>query len=211
MWPRNEDEKILLCVSVPYTGTTLLIEILRDNPSIVTFNSLHWIQRTIQSTGKPGVNLIHAHFTEDQLRSIKEIAKISPIIVPLRDPLLAILSNRERETNFNIVECFLLLVETLSNHKPIYVPVDFLEDLSKQERTSQFIKLVAPLNLDYLVCSTWAEKWPRLNEQEYYAAQAHYYLKLKKKIKNLIPEEWEALIAARPVLKPFLQKQGCTS
>ncbi len=207
-------QDVLFCPTVPHTGTTFLIEFLRSDPAIVDFKSLRGFER-MHGEVEPGLNLVHTHFEEEFLDLITVLASRWPIIVSLRDPLLSVLSayNRNVRDHTYLVEQFVRLVEMidkgLTRYTPIYVPVDLMEKLPLRRRVQQFVDTLAPL--DYLNqehCLAWARRWPRIESQGPYSSKSYYNNRQRKRISRLIPKEWDALVAARPVLQPFLEAQG---
>ncbi len=211
MWNRPEGADILFCPSVPYTGTTFLLEFLRNNPSIKDFASMSWIIRSDREF-KEGTTLVHAHLTNNLIPLIIEYARSWPIVVPLRDPLLAILSNNNRNyynTSLSIVDCFIKLVVVLKSHNPIYVPIDLLDELPAWKRGSELIRIFYPLGfISPSHCTKLAVEWPRMNAQESYLLRQYYYDDDGAAIKGIIPKEWDKLIAARSFLQPFLENRG---
>jgi len=211
----TEDTSVLFCPTVPHTGTTFLIEFLKADPAIKAFNSLQWLIRW-HGELTPGLNLIHAHFNENLLDLIEAYASHWPTIISLRDPLLSILTgySRSPEGDYTyLVDHFVHLVEIVdlgaTDYTPIYLPLDLMEYLPVEERVQQFVEILTPLGyLDQKHCTTWAEKWAYAGSRGEYSLKASYLLRRVDQIKPFIPNEWAALVKAKPILRPFLEARG---
>jgi len=194
-----------------------LIEFLRDDPAIKNFYSLRWLVRW-HGEQTPGLNLVHTHFDGDLLVFIMEYISNWPTVVSLRDPLLSILSafNRDPKGDYTyLVDQFVrqakLIDSGLTRYAPIYFPIDLIERVSFEERVQQFTEIFAPLGyLDKNRYLTWADRWPYINSQRHNPYRILYRHSLGEEIKQLIPNEWNALVSARPILQPFLEAQGYT-
>ncbi len=203
-------QDVLFCPTVPHTGTGFLIDFLRHDPAVQGFTTL---RDAIRSHGEiaPGLKLVHSHFDEDLLGLIKEFAEQWPTVISLRDPLLAVLTgyNRDCGDYTHLVEHFVRLVEMMSGREPVYLPLDLMGRLPLRERVQQFVTALAPLeNLDRSHRLERAYQWPSVDSRGEYSLKALYSKRKRKMIQRAVPREWNALVAARPVLQPFLEARG---
>ena len=211
----TEDVTVLFCPTVPHTGTTFLLEFLKDDPAIKDYVTLQWLIRW-HGERTPGLNLIHTHFKKNLHAHIATYASRWPTIVPLRDPLLAVLTSYHRNKEGNYVyqvDQFINLVKIIDQgptaYTPIYVPFDLMDNLPDGARIHLFLASLSPLKfLSQEHCITWATRWPRIESWGDYPYKSLYYQGRVEEIKPLIPNEWDALINARPILKPFLEARG---
>lgn len=171
----NFHPKFIFLQTLQHTGTWFLIQFLTSHPDVIGFQEIHKVKtlnmeekfpsypdKTLVKPGikivdrnNIGVNLLHTHLTSPdsslQYFSINNILTlVSPFVFLIRDPLLAMLSHKERskrsrdskaehEAPFNsrlpiilrVWDYFIAVAEEFKNKEiseVVYVPLDLYEE-----------------------------------------------------------------------------------
>lgn len=141
--------KIILLATVPHTGTWFMVEFFRSHPAVQNFVEIQVLQKASnlvadENSGRKGlisgaVNLVQGHFgypAHEKL--LLAFAAMCPLIIPLRDPLLTMITavNRDRSGKADLgpqtVKGWLDLVMKVDYardfYQPFYLPLDLLTD-----------------------------------------------------------------------------------
>ena len=144
--------RIIVLATVPHTGTWFMVGFLRTHPAVSNFIEIQVLQKaeflfTDQISGRKGltfdaVNLVQGHFgypAHEKL--LLAFAAMCPLIIPLRDPLLTLISavNRDRSETPNPlpspIKAWLRFVEKVDAerdfYKPCYIALD-MPDMSAE-------------------------------------------------------------------------------
>lgn len=166
--------KFIFLQTLQHTGTWFLIQFLTSHPDVIGFQEIHKVKTLDieekfpaypdKTLVKPGikleenkVNLLHTHLTSldanAQYFSINNVLTlVPPWIFPIRDPLLAMLSHKERskrckagqEAPFNsrlpivlkVWDYFIAVAGEFKKkeiNKVLYVPIDLYEKDSESD------------------------------------------------------------------------------
>ena len=123
----------IFTTSIQHTGTWFIIRFLQNFiPNFIEANLINGVPRKIEED-----HLIHAHFSginncdftkSLELGAIWFLSSLFPTVIPIRDPLAAILSRESRhpeQRHFYIVEGFIKMQQTLFSHPNVmFVPID---------------------------------------------------------------------------------------
>ncbi len=85
---------VITIASVPHTGTHSVIELFR-NEEYNEFG-LNNFEYGVVKLDETKTSLISGHIVERNIQTIKDLNKLSQIIVPIRDPLLSLISAHAR-------------------------------------------------------------------------------------------------------------------
>lgn len=141
--------KIILLATVPHTGTWFMVEFFRSHPGVSNFVEIQVLQKASNlmpdgMAGRPGlasdrINLIQGHFgypVHEKL--LLAFAAMCPLVIPLRDPLLGLISGKDREredledSGLRIAKAWLELAAKVDDerdfYQPFYLPLDLLTD-----------------------------------------------------------------------------------
>jgi len=169
---------------------------------------------------------VHTHFgdgeqifTEDSDKFTSSEALDSlfaeyPPIIPVRDPLLALLTRRNRHPNlkhFYIVNGFVTLVELVLRRSIFILPVDILKGQSYTNRYRALVKMTEFVGLEPEPnLRLYSAGWPKVNSVGAVAKEtnAAYLAQDANVLRGFIPEEWDYLKANEEKLKPFLKSLG---
>ena len=198
--------ELITITSVQHTGTRSVIDVFRDKfPEFnyIEHNSLKYLHDMFSfSEGlldpRCG-NILYGHITPYTFDVIGRISQYWQIIVPVRDPLLVLISNNFRNSNdekydapyMSILVSFFILVEYISKMNPFYVPIGL--DLS---------------GLDY--CGVKFNDMKISNSSGTYPLKDAYFSGDLEFIKNSLGDAFYMLCQMEFILRPFLEKLGYT-
>lgn len=224
--------RVIFLPTIQHTGTWFCIDLLRlhrDISFVGTWKTMtHADLSEVQNTD--GIALIQAHFGEGtspycgpkELESFAPfeavealISKSDSIVVPVRDPLLVMLTAHVRNPDVrhdHIINGFLLLVQWCQKNDIFLVPVDLYASRSVEDRYLLIRDLFAFVGIsDEPYMSIWAQDWPvvntvgqRLGEN----VKGLYYSRQVFRVVALIPEDFDALVQHEAELRPFLEDLG---
>ncbi len=113
---------VIPIISVPHTGTNSVIELFKNKG----YNEIPL--REVRNLDKTKTNLISGHIERRNvqfIKDLKDINNISQVIVPMRDPLLSLLSAYHRKEGMgDMLTSWDLWIEHVHILNPFYVPVD---------------------------------------------------------------------------------------
>ena len=187
---------VITIVSVPHTGTHSVIELFRNKG----YNEigLNKFAEGAIKLNETKINLVYGHMYEVNIQTIKNLNKISQIIVPIRDPLLSLISNYERrkpqntdkkiaKTKKRQLLCWILWANEIFKLNPFHVPVDL--DVSHLKYGDVYFKNIGIYN----------------TKGNYPLKQAYrngdlFYIKSKLDLRDLVKMEY--------LLRPPLEQLG---
>ena len=133
--------RLALLASVMHTGTTFVQRFVEGCPGearVLSLSALRKNPHTLRDsfTGREGllpgrVHLVKAHAHLRYIEQLRAWAALVPTVVPLRDPLLSVISRKARtpgEDALDTVEQWIRLATDLDSlpRRPYYLPVDLL-------------------------------------------------------------------------------------
>ena len=222
--------KVITLASVPHTGTFFVENFLRNHPGVghavniapVVKNKAMIRRRLDDRAFEEGlepstVNLIQAHLEGFYRPFIQCFGLFGPLVIPMRDPLLSIISTVERNPATNPmqrVESFIALAKDIVSQIhvfcPFFVPVDLLAAKKASERYTHLIGLQAHCGLlvDYEYTAKVAYPWEEVNTGGKYALKQAYAERNKSLIWGILAGEIGVLQANEDLLRPMLEKIG---
>ena len=110
--------------------------------------------------------MVHAHFdghaatSWDAIRAFTALA--SHVVIPIRDPLLALLlAHRRRTIDDSFFPAWRLLVELAGAHRAHLLPVDLLDSDPVDARLAALLNISGDY-VPHTICVKWAD-WPVVN------------------------------------------------
>ena len=194
---------IIIISSVWHTGTMSLINLFKkEKPGYKFINKdfsifKHESQRR-RWFRKPGKYIIFGHIHPNSVDFIRGLSEISTLIIPMRDPLLSLISNYKRDNhrpktlkNYNIglFDQLETWVKYIFNLNSFHVPVDL--DISKLEYNGVAFSKIGVYN-------SFGNSL--LNEA--------YISKDKEYIISKLGDCYSALCDMENILRPSLEKLG---
>lgn len=213
--------KAIFLPTIQHTGTWFTINLLLYHSKVNSFSELRNLK-----FGED-ITIIHTHFGDGETRHpldeckhqpfyvVKELIKDYPCVIPLRDPLAALVTRQVRHSDLQhsyIIEGFVALAEFYKENPKIYfLPVDvigkksFEEKLLALRQVLKFLELPEESYIKFI-----AAGWPLVNSTAGMENELHEHYKTSniEKIKEIIPEEWAYLKGKESILKPFLKTLG---
>ena len=238
--------KAIFIPSIQHTGTWFLLHLLRNHSSNKSGHMLNHehLQRIL--IDKSYVNLVfsedttlihfhfgegEAHFPDDRAKHfpyelVEYMASIFPTVIPLRDPLLSLISRQARYPDLDhsyLINGFVYLVQLSQKFRPFILPIDVLAKHSDKQRYGELADLMKHLGLDlepYL--ALWSVSWSVFNPTSAIAESenneemktalslmaGYYETGDVGKLYEIFPEEYDYLKSHEPLLKPFLKELG---
>lgn len=178
-------DKIIFVPSAQHTGVWFVLELLQGHSEVR--NGVMEL-RNMVGPQRGQITLIHTHFgqgvtphpndAEKFIRDkvLNELIGIYPSVIPVRDPLLALITRQLRHPDLwhvYIINAFATMARELAGCPTVFfLPVDLYKSKAYEPRLSILQKLFAFLKLeeeDYI--RFWAAGWPRFNTVGYEAAK----------------------------------------
>lgn len=222
--------KVVVLASVPHTGTFFVENFLRNHKSVghslgvgPVLKSRCLVRRRLGEKAweeglEPGsVNVMQAHLTPYNLKYIQAFALFNPLVIPMRDPLLAMVSTVARNPDndpMKQVDAFVDLAEAIVSHQHIYqpyfVPVDLLQEEKSGHRYNALASLQTHCGLavDKDHTALVATRWEPVNSAALYPLKKDYLNRDKKSLWKALGREISAMQAREGVLRPMLEKIG---
>lgn len=214
-------EKILY-LTVPHTGTTSFAELFKSDRKVhfVEMDDI-WVtkenDRNIDTLFiKDRLNIIHSHLEPRLLSLIHDYQDTGLLTVAtLRDPLLSIITERHLKGQYtwrgdasHLVKQFLCLKDAVmrSNKITPMLPVDLLSPLAVPTRYAYLSNTLPFINEDKI--DKYANDWTLYKPSGDNPLKTLYRLRLADELKQFLPREWQALEAAEPELRPFMETYG---
>ena len=215
-------------LTVQHTGTWFLIEFLRGTEAFrhevdlaALIKNRHFL--TLPNNGPTGChpyrpNLVHGHINETATDCIRMLCAWWRPLVPLRDPLLSLITGRNRSPaqDFSyLVERWTRLVDVVDPFTPHYITLDLLR--APQERHKALEEVLGATQMAITEAMSrqhnlWAASWPQYqyNSRGTYPLKVAYANRDLKYIeeKGKMRAELRALRAVEDIMRPFLVKRG---
>ncbi len=186
---------IVPLLTVQHTGTWFMMEFLRGTESFkhevdlaALIKNRHFL--TLPNNGPIGcrpdrINLVHGHINETATDCIRTICAWWRPIVPLRDPLLSLLTGKNRNPGQDfsyIVERWTRLEWAVDPFAPCYIALDLLRTLEERLKgLTAVLEATRVLVTDAMSCqlNLWANTWPQYqyNSRGSYPLKVAYYNK----------------------------------
>lgn len=214
---------IILLASVPHTGTEFIKHFIDAHPGVGNTVGLAQIRnnRGILAdpyTGQGGLvpyttNLVWSHINEDALRGVRCFAFHVPTVIPMRDPLLSVVTRKHRQPDMDhlwLIECWLVLATFIWPYSDaVYYPVDLEAAKTPEERYEGMKKMSRALHLqpDGYV-KPFAEKFAPVNTRESYDLKKMYDERDFEQLSLHLKLEIQHLRHAEPYLRPMLEMLG---
>lgn len=230
----------VLVASVHHTGTVFALDFLRGHPRAAEYLEFRDLLRGAQVVRD---DVVHLHVMGEELESrgvirggfgfsdLEEIvltARGCRVVIPTRDPLLALISRHARHPELDhsfIVRGFHRLAAARLDHPDhpgslnpgiVFLPVDLLT--TPEHRLAALVHVTHRLGWlkggapeseparSYI--EGWASSWPIRNTAGPHPLKEMYDAGDVFGIRNNLPAAYDRLIEARPVVEPFLRKLG---
>ena len=207
--------------TIPHTGINTIHEFLagfnvfHDMPLEVLAGNNHLVEHEHDRGLNPKRhNLVWGHLNDMNMGKVRALASHWPVIVPIRDPLLSIISAKKRNPTVvcaHIIKAWNYFLEDLLKFQPFVLPIEIIKD--PDNRLACLQEMIVYLKLDWVencdeLLEDFAEEWPEKNSHGSYPLKLAYYNKdMKYLIKNL-KTEIAALRILEPVFRPLLESYG---
>lgn len=216
--------KIILLASVPHTGTIFLQQFVEQHPEIGNVVGLSQLVNgrsggledpyRAQRGMVPGTtNLVWTHIQHQTLDAIRAFHHHVPTIIPLRDPLLSLITAKKRREDAHhvwIVENWLMLrVFIWPYGDAAYYPVDLESKKPYNERRQNLHKIIEYCGLpaDNYV-DEYAHRFQPANSRGEYELKTMYKDGDFAQLRLHLKKEIEHLQANEDVLRPMLEEIG---
>ena len=206
--------------SVQHTGTWFLLELLKRHSKVDDLIMFGEMRERVPEPGKKYILHVHVgdggsplnlpyHSTYMALDVVSRLLKTA---IPLRDPLLSMLSRHKRHptlSHFYLVDGFVYLAKMRADC--FFLPVDILR--SPDERKKALNGLFDYLGLEREpFIDEWVKQWKVVNENPIPYSEIEWYRQgAVNKLRLLFRGEFDYLKANAHIIKPFLFKQGYTN
>lgn len=240
--------KFIYVPSVHHTGTWFTVAFLLSHPDIKGFVQLKNIENLIVSdegqehsivTGHPeekisedintnenGINILQSHILfKDSGHPEMELSQQAlilslPCIIPLRDPLLSLVTRHQRQphqSHLRLISEWAVLVRFLNNispvKKPFFLPLDLMGKEKPQKRSD---RLSGAFSVAGVIPNGHTEHWSRqwssgYNSRGDYDLKKRYFEKDVGYLRRTFPDEFTELKRHENLLRPFFDKQGYPS
>jgi len=207
----------ILLPSIQHTGTWFVIDILQKSGYTAVPYNPDWTDKNTAlyahfplSTGNGILPQEEGKFISlEGLKWAVEQFGNCPIIIPLRDPLAAIITRQQRHPEMPhkyIIDGFLSFMQDFHDFNVLWFPVDLYT--GRNGRLDLLEKLEKHIHRIISYKHTIATEWQQKNTQGIYPLKEAYLKCDLAEIKNTIPCEWKYLIKNKSLLKPFFEEQG---
>src|SRR3990167_7085295 len=218
--------RAIFLLTVQHTGTWWTINTLRTHPDIKGFAHIRNVLNlhlgmpltgidagipSTESLSQDGINLLHTHWFRVyekgrwQWDTMSDaLVVLVPTIMPLRDPLLSLLTRHNRDSwmypHTDLLDEWIRLAGC-------GLPIEYFKmDLYAE---SEFLQALH--NVGLAVPRDWVQFIDRTtvdNTSGNYVLKEAYYDGNKRYIQSAVPDMWSRLTAAESYLRPFLERHG---
>lgn len=211
------NNKCVFVCSIQHTGTWFMLEFFKGHKDITGLHILDDIRRRKDNFTHRSV--IHSHTQygpelTDVNTTIENIDNQYPVVFPLRDPLLAMITRNHRHpelTGINTIQILYNFEKLTKTNFPFYFPVDLFETWKNKALRFKEMENYVGISHD----KQWVEKYAGENK----ITNTHGMHKLKKaylecnwdKIQKAMPQEYEYLMSIKPAIVEFFKNQGYKS
>jgi len=207
--------------TIPHTGLKTLQEFLlkfkflHDIPlEVLGKNELMFEHGEKQGLIPTRHNLVSGQINGSNIEVMKMLSHHWPMVIPLRDPLLTMISAKNQDPTTNcshIVRSWIYFLEELYEFDPFIMPIDTLRH--PEDRYTCIKELLTHLTLNWSedskeLCEEFADKWPESNAHGAYPLKTAYYNRDIKYIERNMEKEFQALQVLTPIFRPFLESYG---
>lgn len=210
------------CVaSVHHTGTWFVLNFLLSHPGTWELVEL---RTAVEGREVKPSDVLHFHLYGDGvvsrgpfhetglLDAAVRLSRKVPTVVPVRDPLLSLISRQARHPELDhvqVVRAFEYL-DRFSN-SAVFVPVDLLNRSGIEARREKLEEVLGRLGLEWEEwCDDYAREWPVANTVGGRGAglREMYERRDVESLRGFLRAEMEELDRIAPTLIPFLQTLG---
>jgi hypothetical protein len=195
--------------TVSHSGTWFLLKFLLSHDDV----PMMYEMRNYPGGLVPNNTLIHVHFYFDQQaekcwesRRIIEVSKKVRTVSSVRDPLLSVITRKERNPEWNgldIIDSFTRLKELDARFLCVDLPV------GREKREVMLTGILDHLGLQHQPqVPGWALGWPVFNTRHSYELKTMYHNKDASGLKSKIPLEWDYILSKRDEIVPFMKSLG---
>ncbi len=202
------DADAALVLSIQHTGAWFVLDFLTNGGG---GGGVTELAGAMEATGLQHRTALHAHtglnMMVTKVEALPVLSATGRAIVPVRDPMLAMLSRHARHpllAHDHLVGSFVGLAE--ADLDVTYIRVDCPE--SDRRASLDAVVEAVGWDLGEQHMTTWAGDWPIVNGSETIPAKEWYRARQWDKLWPVLGPEITALLAARPVLVPFLKSLG---
>ena len=222
--------KVIVLASVPHTGTFFVEDFFRHHDGVAhclgigpVLKSRSLVRRRLGAKAweeglEPGyVSCMQAHLTAANFTTIMVFSLFNPLVIPMRDPLLALVSTAERNPDndpMKQVDAFVSLAERIEGmhetYVPMYVPVDLMAEQRPVKRYDALVQLQlhCGLPIERSLTTDTASLWAPINSAGKYPLKTAYYEGEKKPIWDRLGREIGVLQANQETVRPMLERIG---
>ena len=217
---------VIFLVTVPHTGTHFMRNMFRDMPArpwMVEIRQVHTAKCGLHSlrSGVIGfdprrLNLLTGHFHDQLLDTIEAVAEHWTPIVPLRDPLAAMITAMPSADIGRLLGNWAYLVQKFDKlSTPHYVPLDLMR--TNQERREGLTAAVKAAGCQGLAgierhvneyAANWAQNRARANSRRSYPLKDAYLRGDMVALEQQMAQPFGELRKTEPWLRPFLERHG---
>ncbi len=232
---------VISVISVPHTGTNFTVKLLSDalnpvqainGPILVKGEHLEArrFEGHIEAGLFPGLNIIQQHVQGNNplytTKWAQLFAMMGPAVIPIRDPLLSLLSALERNDTIdrapqldafaNLADAF-YHYNNLSNYEPLFYAVDLTAKLpTAAERYGVLRKIIWEINgwydrnldINYEAVNKLATEWPYVNSRGSYLTKKLQEDGDVKGLQKVVGSYWPKLRQIEPKVRPLLEQLG---
>lgn len=216
--------KLILLASVPHSGTIFMQEFIERHSAIGNTTGLAQVMKNTsgglenpyraQRGLVPGTtNLVWSHIEHYTLDALRAYCFHVPTVIPVRDPLLSIVTRKKRRPeahhvwmveNWLILRTFIWPYETAA-----YYPVDLENQKPYAERRKSLLQIAEHCGLEpenYM--DEYAQKFAPANTRGEYELKTMYKEGDFEQLKLHLKPEIQQLQANEGVLRPMLEEIG---
>ncbi len=212
---------LIFLPTIQSTGTWFCIELIRKHSMLDYFTVMSELAMHRLANGS---SLVHAHFGmtefgwgdeyDNKFLPIEDIKKwirnSDKVVVPLRDPLLSLVTGAHRLFNMKaIVDGFVAIAGPLFDAKIFFVPIDLYTPRDHSIKLALLIRLFNYLGLKYEgYIKEFADNWPIINTMNSYPVKEAYFSRDLATVSKSMPKAYDYLCSHKAVLRPFLETVG---
>ena len=193
----------MLLATVPHTGTMFAKQFLT---AATGHQGVYGFQGP--ASAKMGKPLYWGHFGIASVGRVLALAKDYRPVVMVRDPVLTMLTFRNRDDGPDgsvLLGSWELLLDVLPD--ALFVPIDLPQTVDERRAAlSEMASTASQVRTE--VVEDWAERWPATHSRGDYEPKTAYLAGDLRAVQEYMPKEWSSLLGARSWLTPFLRGQG---
>lgn len=201
---------VLLSATVQHTGTYNLWGMLEASPDVHKITWRDRIRRGLDQAHPTKTTVLHTHFGDEtfkdlisHFRELEFWTRALPTVIPLRDPMLAVISRHGRYPKIEpsyIVRGFVQISQLKT--EPCFIRTD-MPELGRQDARAMFERFDMRPCPDSIITN-----WRPKNATGQTPLKQAYALKDLGAIEQAVPAAFHLLMEHRNVLRPFLERYG---